>query len=47
MKRYKGIYIDKTGKKTSINTRINTVAIKRFVMQYTLSGTTKGKMMEM
>lgn len=46
MKRYKGIYIDKTGKKTSINTRVNTKAIKRFVMQYTLVGTAKGKLLD-
>ncbi len=45
MKRYKGIFITKDGKKYEINTRVNTASVKRFVMQFTLSGTTKGKMM--
>ena len=45
MKRYKGIFIAKDGKKYEVNTRVNTASIKRFVMQYTLVGTTKGKML--
>lgn len=47
MKRYKGIFIAKNGKKYEVNARVNTVSIKRFVMQYTLVGTTKGKMLSM